>query len=201
MDLTSGPENHTTFTICLFILGLQSVSQLAKKEEGSHLKSASRGYHCGPRGVLLALLLFAFSARPAVSQVLYGSVVGTVTDPSGATVPGATVTITGKTTGAERSDKTDAGGRYSFVNVLPGTYDLKVSATGFRSFAAMGFDISPNTVQRIDSKLEVGQISEQVTVEGTTAVAADRQVGHAFGYRPPTRSTTCRSAATATTRP
>ncbi|MBS1859230.1 MAG: TonB-dependent receptor, partial [Acidobacteria bacterium] len=118
---------------------------------------------------LLVCLCFFGAAPSAQAQVLYGSVVGTVTDPSGAIIPGATVTLTGTTTGVERSSTADEGGRYSFVNVLPGTYDLKVTAKGFRTFVANGFNVSPNTVQRVDSKLEVGQISEQVTVEATAA--------------------------------
>jgi outer membrane receptor protein involved in Fe transport len=121
------------------------------------------------RPALLFACLFA-SVQPAFSQVLYGSVVGAVTDPSGAVVPGATVTLTSKQTGAERTDKSDEGGRYSFVNVLPGAFDLKVTATGFRSFVATQFEVGPNTVQRIDARMEVGQLSEMVTVEGTAVV-------------------------------
>ncbi|MDE3167562.1 MAG: carboxypeptidase regulatory-like domain-containing protein, partial [Acidobacteriota bacterium] len=118
----------------------------------------------------LFVCLCFFSAAPnAQAQVLYGSVVGTVTDPSGAIIPGAAVTLAGTATGVERSATADEGGRYSFVNVLPGNYTLKITAKGFRSFAATGFDVSPNTVQRVDAKLEVGQISEQVTVEATAA--------------------------------
>ena len=121
----------------------------------------------GLSGVLLTLLLFG-AARPAASQVLYGSVVGTVTDPSGAVIPGAKVSLTGTGTGTERTDTTDDGGRYSFVNVLPGMYDVKVTANGFRTFVATQFEVGPNTIQRIDGKLEVGQLTDTVTVEGTT---------------------------------
>ena len=92
----------------------------------------------GLLGLLLLALLFTVSTRPVAAQVLYGSVVGTVTDPSGAVIPGATVTLTSKQIGVNRSDKTDDGGRYSFVNVLPGTYDVNVGATGFRTFIAAG---------------------------------------------------------------
>jgi hypothetical protein len=118
---------------------------------------------------LFVCLWFFGAAPPARAQVLYGSVVGTVTDPSGAIIPGAAVTLTGKLTGVERSATSDEGGRYSFVNVLPGNYDLKVTSKGFRTFTVSGFDVSPNTVQRVDCKLEVGQISEQVTVDATAA--------------------------------
>src|SRR5512133_3889268 len=85
-------------------------------------------------GLLLPVLVFVGATRPATAQVLYGSVVGTVSDPSGAVIPGATVKLDSKQIGVSRTDKTDDGGRYSFVNVLPGTYDVTVSATGFKAF-------------------------------------------------------------------
>ncbi len=130
-------------------------------------------------GLLLVALLLGATTRPAVAQVLYGSVVGTIADPSGAVVPGATVLLNSKQTGVERTEKTDEGGRYSFVNVAPGKYDVKVTATGFRAFVATEFDVTPNTIQRIDSKLEVGQATEQVTVEGTTvALQTDKSDTH-----------------------
>ena len=59
------------------------------------------------------------------AQVLYGSLVGTVTDASGAAVPGATVTATNKETNLARTAVTGDGGTFSFTNVLAGTYDVK----------------------------------------------------------------------------
>ena len=106
---------------------------------------------------------------PVQAQVLYGTVVGDVTDQSGAVVPNAAVTITNTATGVTRDSKTDDGGRYSIGNALPGTYDLKVTVAGFRGVSRSGVDVSVNTVARVDIKLEVGQISEQVTVSAQTA--------------------------------
>lgn len=121
----------------------------------------------GPTVSLLVVSLIAVIVLciPAHTQVLYGSVVGTITDPSGSVIPNATVTLTSKETGAARDDKTDEGGRYSFVNVLPGTYDIKVTAAGFRTLAQTSIGVHPSEVARFDGKLEVGQLSEQVTVE------------------------------------
>jgi outer membrane receptor protein involved in Fe transport len=119
--------------------------------------------------LLAACISLAITPR-ASAQVLYGSVVGTVSDPSGAVIPGATVTLTAKQTGTERTDKADEGGRYSFVNVLPGVYEVKIVATGFKAFVARELDASPNTIQRVDAKLEVGQIADTITVEGTAVV-------------------------------
>jgi hypothetical protein len=112
----------------------------------------------------------AVAVRPAAAQVLYGSVVGTVTDQSDAVVPNAAVTLTNKETGTTRSGITDDGGRYSFVNVLPGRYDIKVTAKGFRTFAQADLEVSPNVVARSDFKLEVGQVTETISVEATQSV-------------------------------
>ena len=119
---------------------------------------------------VLSAALCALAVRPASAQVLYGSVVGTVTDQSESVVPGATVTLTGKETGTTKEGTTDVGGRYSLVNVLPGRYDLKVVAKGFRTYTQTDIDVSPNTVGRADVKLEVGQLTETVTVEATASV-------------------------------
>lgn len=118
----------------------------------------------------LAGLSFWTLTTPARGQVLYGSVVGTVTDSSGAVIPNATVSLTSKDTGLTREDKADEAGRYSFVNVLPGTYSIKVTAQGFRSTVQNDFPVQPNVVSRADARLEVGQISEQVTVEASAVV-------------------------------
>src|SRR5579884_2667622 len=115
---------------------------------------------------ILAVCLIAFAmSGPATSQVLYGSVVGTATDPSGAIIPNATVTLTSRETGVARDTKTDEAGRYSFVNVLPGHYNIRVSASGFRPLEQTDINVNPSEVARIDIKLEVGQMAEQVTVE------------------------------------
>ncbi len=144
-----------------------------------NVKSARPVYAFGLLGVLLPAILFVATSQPAAAQVLYGSVVGTISDPSGAVIPGAAIILTNKETGTKKTEKTDEGGRYSFVNVLPGTYDVMVTASGFRAFVANGVDVTPNTIQRIDSKLEVGQIADQVTVEATAvALQTDKSDTH-----------------------
>lgn len=110
------------------------------------------------------LLLLSGSYRSALSQVLYGSVTGTVEDPSGAVVPGADVTITNQGTTQQTAAKADSQGRYSLLNLAPGTYNLRVTATGFRTTEQTGITVSPNIVGRIDVRLEVGNMSEQVSV-------------------------------------
>ncbi|MBI3679365.1 MAG: TonB-dependent receptor [Acidobacteria bacterium] len=103
-------------------------------------------------------------AAPAAAQVLYGSLVGTVEDPSGSVVPNATVTITNKQTGVTREAASDDRGRFSIGNLLPGRYDLKVTSTGFRPEVHTDIEVTINTVTRRDIKLEVGGTAETVTV-------------------------------------
>lgn len=117
---------------------------------------------------LLAVML-ALAAVPSYGQVLYGSIVGTVEDPSGATVPGATITVTNTETSAARESKADEQGRYTFVSLLPGTYSLAVSAPGFRTLTRTGIAVTINTTTRVEAKLEVGQVSDKVTVEASAA--------------------------------
>ena len=116
------------------------------------------------------LLLAPMFVQRLNAQVLYGSVVGTVTDQTGAVVPGATVTITNVQTGQAREAIADAAGYYSIVNVLEGTYDLSVKMTGFRTHLEKGITVSINTVRRVDISLQVGQVAETVTVVARAAV-------------------------------
>jgi len=125
------------------------------------------------KSLLMAFLVVAFLLAPMLveglnAQVLYGSVVGTVTDQSGAIVPGATVTITNVQTGQTREAISDDAGNYSIPNVLEGRYDLGVQMTGFRSYLEKGIAVSINTVRHVNIALQVGQVTESVTVEAST---------------------------------
>src|SRR5438270_11772655 len=70
--------------------------------------------------------------QPLHGQVLYGSVTGTVTDPSGAIVPGAQVTVTNEATGLKRQTTTDAAGNYRVLDLPQGNYTIEVTASGFK---------------------------------------------------------------------
>jgi hypothetical protein len=118
-------------------------------------------------GVVCLCLAVGVSVQPLASQVLYGSVIGTVSDPSGAVVPNVKLTLIGKDTGVSKETTSDDSGRYSFVDVLPGKYDLKAALSGFRSVSESNIEVSPNIVGRYDLKLEVGQVSDTVNVEGS----------------------------------
>lgn len=115
---------------------------------------------------MLFACALALSLSPArlEAQLLYGSIVGAVQDASGSIVPGATITAANTETRQERVVQTDAAGRYSIGNLLPGTYDITVAATGFRTLTRKDVPVSINTIVREDLRLEVGAVTEQVTV-------------------------------------
>jgi outer membrane receptor protein involved in Fe transport len=115
-------------------------------------------------GVIGAFLVLTFSSTPVIAQVIYGSIVGTVTDAQGANVPGATVTIVNKETNLTRDATTGAEGTYSLTNVQPGTYDVKVALTGFREAIRTSVPVSIGQISRVDMTLQVGTLTETVTV-------------------------------------
>src|SRR5256884_1567525 len=114
----------------------------------------------------LSFLVFGYIRR-ADAQVLYGSVTGTVTDQSGAGVPKAHVVVTNHGTGVVREADADDTGHYTITDVPPGAYDLKVTASGFRPLTQTNLAVAANTVSNGDAKLQVGAVSEQVTVEAS----------------------------------
>ncbi len=118
---------------------------------------------------LLLVVLVVIIRQPAQCQVLYGSIVGTIEDASGAVVPSAKVALTHKGTGTVREVQADDQGRYNAVSLPAGTYDLVFTAAGFRTLTRTGVDVTINFVTRVNAKLEVGQVSEQVTVSAAIA--------------------------------
>jgi Carboxypeptidase regulatory-like domain len=120
----------------------------------------------GVSGIAIVGVFLAFiAASPASGQVLYGGITGTVTDSTGGTVPAASVTITHKETNLSRETVTNDSGIYTFTNVQAGTYDIKVSLTGFREFLQTNVPVSVNQISRVDVKLDVGALTETVTVQ------------------------------------
>ncbi len=122
------------------------------------------------RAAVLVVACGCLTAPMARAQVLYGSIVGNVQDLSGAALPGATVTITSGETNLTRSTVTNEVGSYTFANVLAGTYDVKVSLEGFKVFVKTAVPVTVNTVSRVDAALDIGQVSETLTVQSETAL-------------------------------
>jgi Carboxypeptidase regulatory-like domain len=113
------------------------------------------------------LLMGGLLANPVQAQVLYGSVSGTVTDSSGAVIPGAKVTATNDSTGLSRTDASDASGLYRLLDLPEGTYTLTISATGFSAFKKTGVPVVIGQVNSQDLQLVIGATTQTVTVAGS----------------------------------
>jgi hypothetical protein len=104
------------------------------------------------------------------AQVLYGSVAGTVTDQSGAVVPGAAITIVNDNTGLTRSTTAGAAGDYTIIDLPAGTYTITVTAQGFKPVKQTGIRITVGSVNQQNVQLAVGAVTQEVTVSGSAAV-------------------------------
>src|ERR1700682_4285378 len=103
--------------------------------------------------IVFALLLVIGAAGLSHAQVLYGTLTGNVTDPSGALVPGAKVTALNTGTGVARETATDNRGSYQFTNLQLGTYKVTVHAASFQAVAEDKVQVSINEVRRVDFSL------------------------------------------------
>jgi hypothetical protein len=115
---------------------------------------------------LALLLLTVVGQQPAYGQAGTGELTGTVYDPAGATVSDAKVSLTNAANGFSRKVSTPAGGVYRFT-ALPvvGAYELAVEHTGFRTAKVADINISVGSTATVDVQLEVGAVSDSVTVE------------------------------------
>jgi outer membrane receptor protein involved in Fe transport len=115
---------------------------------------------------LAALLVFA---APAFSQSATGKVVGVITDPSGASVAGATVTATNEATGSVSTTTTNADGRYEIPSVPVGSYKVTVEKEGFDKVVTAASELQINQTLRVDLHLILGSVAQTVAVESEAA--------------------------------
>jgi hypothetical protein len=129
-------------------------------------------FRSGTQGLLLVLLAFLLVAagQRGYGQDTNASLAGTVTDPNGATIPGAKLTLTNLATGFQSNFVSDAAGEFSFHNLTPGKYDLAVEATGFKSSTNRGIELAVNQSARIDVHLPIGNAAETVTVNSDASL-------------------------------
>src|SRR6267378_1260258 len=113
--------------------------------------------------VLLASLTSVATAQTGTSRIT-----GRVVDSKQASIPGATVTITNEATGISQTQTTTEAGVFAFDSLPVGDYTVTVELTGFKKFQMKGNALQVNTPLSVDVALEVGQVSEVVTVQGGT---------------------------------
>ena len=108
--------------------------------------------------------LFVVVSTGAWGQSTGGAIQGTVVDPSGATLPGATVTARNMGTGVTSTATTTSAGVYALPNLPPGSYVITVEATGMKKYVQEGITVSTNSTVGLDLQLQLGSATETVTV-------------------------------------
>ena len=119
-----------------------------------------------PRPIYLLFLLFALTTVSVLAQTSTSSITGRVVDSKDAIVPGATITVTNEATGLSQTQTTTDSGVYAFASLPVGTYTVTVEQTGFKKFQKTHNALEVGTPLTVDAVLEVGQVSEVVTVQG-----------------------------------
>jgi hypothetical protein len=118
--------------------------------------------------LLVCFVVLFISASSALAQTAgTGALTGTVTDPSGAVISGATVTATNLGTGQTRTTTTDASGSYKFSLLPPGNYSVQLSAAGFKTSEVPSIAVNVTETPVLNRSLEVGSQTQQVIVEST----------------------------------
>ena len=119
--------------------------------------------HCS----IAALLVGLAGTAGVQAQTSYGSVVGTVTDQTGANVVGAQVSLENNGTNATQTTTTGTGGTYTFINLVPGSYKVTVTQQGFQTSTVNEVDVQIGGAKRVDVAMQLGNIAESVTVTST----------------------------------
>jgi carboxypeptidase family protein len=151
---------------------------------GKMVRNFTSALKCVSVYVLSSLLagmvtLFMFTSPAKAQSASTGAIAGTVTDPSGGVIAGSTVTATNLATGQSRTVTTDSSGAYKISLLPPATYNVKFSASGFKTIEVPSVTVNVTETHVLDRALEVGATSQQVTVESTveTIQAQNATVG------------------------
>lgn len=137
------------------------------------MKKHSGVSQCSSRALIgpaILVIVILFGPNPAYAQSTGGRMRGTVTDPSGGAVNGATVTLVNEATNASRKTESGANGEYLFLEVPIGTYEIDVTMQGFKRYVRKGLPLDLNQVLTIDIGLQLGGATETVEVSDTPPV-------------------------------
>src|SRR2546423_14571506 len=130
------------------------------------MKIRSGRWSATPWFALLGLALTAaLVPRPLAAQAVTGTILGTVHDQSGGALPGASVTLANSNTGFTRTVTTDARGEYTAPLMPTGTYVVSAEMGGFKKVSIANVQVGVDQKVRTDLKLELGQMSEAVTIQ------------------------------------
>jgi hypothetical protein len=118
--------------------------------------------------LLVTLGMIVSASVSLYSQSTYGSIAGSVTDTSGASITDATVTLTNLGTQEKRTQSSGADGLFTFVNLFPGQYRVDVEKQGFKHFTQTAITVDVQQSTRVDAALQVGEVSQVVEVTSAT---------------------------------
>jgi hypothetical protein len=143
------------------------------ESEGSRGVGPSRMRRLRFATTAIAVLAVLFLFLPAAHAQITGTITGTVYDNTGAVIPSATITLADQATGSVRNTISDSSGYFTFASLVPGTYRLKASAKGFKTFEQPGIVIEAAATRNINATLQVGQTTETVTVEAQPEIVPE----------------------------
>src|SRR5690349_22957255 len=129
-----------------------------------------RSHRLCPHGIGFLTLIALLAAPMAGAQSTGGRIRGTISDPSGASVAAATVTLISEATGAKRDVQSGASGEYIFIEVPVGSYELDVAQAGFKKYIRKGIALDLNEVVSVDIALQLGSSAESIEVTGAPPV-------------------------------
>src|SRR5712691_4988843 len=116
--------------------------------------------------IVVLCLALVFGASTSLGQAVYGSIIGTVTDPQGNAVSGAKVTVTSVTKNTIEETTSNESGNFSVIHLIPDTYKVKIEASGFKANDIASVLVQVDTAARVDAQLQVGAVNQTVEVTG-----------------------------------
>src|ERR1041384_6431834 len=119
---------------------------------------------------LIIVTLLALAPASRVAQEAPGAITGVITDSSGAAIPAAAIEVQNARTNISRRTETDVRGEYNVSALQPGVYNLTVTRDGFKKAVYSNIQLQVNQVASVNGALEIGTVSESVTVEGAAAL-------------------------------
>ncbi len=117
-------------------------------------------------GLTVLCLVCGFKTSTTLAQAVYGSILGTVTDPQGAAVSGAKVTVISVTKSTAVETTTNESGNYSVTHLIPDTYKIRIEAAGFKSTDIPIVQVSADSAAHVDATMQVGAVTQSVEVTG-----------------------------------
>ncbi len=114
--------------------------------------------------LVVLCLVCGLRTSTTLAQAVYGSILGTVTDPQGSAVTGAKVTVTSTAKGTTDETTTNESGNYTVTHLIPDTYKIRIEAPGFKATDIPSVQVSADTGARVDATLQVGEVTQSVEV-------------------------------------